>query len=67
MSEKAYDYLYFDLSKSFDIDGVNVKIDIKVVYELDDNDITNAKYLGLRYGLINAEDELLPIKLTARQ
>ena len=67
MSEKAYDYPYFDLSKPFDIDGVNVKIDIKVVYELDDNDNTNAKYLGLRYGLINAEDELLQVKLTACQ
>ena len=67
MSEKLYDYPYFDLSKPFVIDGVNVKINVKVVYEFADGDIVNGKYSGISWHLINADDETQPVKLTIHQ
>ena len=67
MSEKTYDYPYFDLSKPFVIDGVNVKVKVKVVYEFADGDIVNGKYSGISWGLINADDETQPVKLTIHQ
>ena len=67
MSEKTYDYPYFDLSKPFVIDGVNVKVKVKVVYDFDDGDIVNGKYSGISWNLHNADDETQPVKLTVNQ
>ena len=49
MSEKTFDYPYFDLSKPFTIDGVNVKVKVQVRYDFADGDIVNGKYSGVKY------------------
>ena len=67
MSEKLYDYPYFDLSKPFTIDGVNVKVKVQVRYDFADDDIVNGKYSGINWSLLNADDETQPVKLTIHQ
>ena len=67
MSEKTYDYPYFDLSKPFTIDGVNVKVKVQVRYDFADGDIVNGKYSGINWNLLNADDETQPVKLTIHQ
>ena len=67
MSEKLYDYPYFDLSKPFVIDGVNVKVKVQVRYDFVDGDIVNGKYSGISWNLLNADDETQPVKLTVNQ
>ena len=67
MSEKSYDYPYFDLNKPFVIDGVNVKVKVQVRYDFVDGDIVNGKYSGISWNLLNADDETQPVKLTIHQ
>ena len=64
MSEKLYDYPYYDLSKPFNVDGTNALMQVYVVYDVDEDRLADTKYRGIRYRLINVDDKSQPVKLT---
>ena len=64
MSEKLYDYPYYDLSKPFNVDGTNAVMQVYVVYDIDEDRLADTRYRGIRYRLINVDDKSQPVKLT---